>query len=232
MAWNALEFDHQSANFAPDLIKSLITAGSGGFVSDPAPLKVKEVLQGAGTVTSLLLDWRDGDHSALDRLTPIIYDDLLKLAKSRLRGEFRQCTIQPTALVHESYLRLAHQSGIECESRTHFYAIAANIMRRVLIDYARKRNAQKRGAGIRVTLQTGMDFGEEERTPDSLVLDEALRKLASFDQRKSQAIELKFFGGMTTEEIGTVLGISVATVGRELRIGQAWLRRELSRASE
>jgi RNA polymerase sigma factor (TIGR02999 family) len=101
-------------------------------------------------------------------------------------------------------------------------------MRRVLIDYARKRKAQKRGAGVRITLKTGMDFGEE-RAPDSLLLDEALQKLAQFDERKSQVIELKFFGGMTTEEIGTVLGISVATVGRELRVAHAWLRREMSR---
>ena len=198
-------------------------------MSDPAP--VKENLQDPGDVTSLLRDWREGDQSALDRLTPIIYDDLLRLAKARLRAEVRQCTIQPTALVHESYLRLADQTRLECESRAHFYAIAANVMRRVLIDYARKRNAQKRGAGIRITLKTGMDFADE-RAPDTLMLDEALRKLADFDQRKSRAIELKFFGGMTTEEIGAVLEISVATVGRELRIGQAWLRRELARASQ
>jgi RNA polymerase sigma factor (TIGR02999 family) len=103
-------------------------------------------------------------------------------------------------------------------------------MRRVLIDYARKRNAQKREAGLRITLESNMAFAEGS-APDSLVLDEALRKLAGFDERKSRAIELKFFGGMTTEEISTVLGISVATVGRELRVGQAWLRRELSGAS-
>jgi RNA polymerase sigma factor (TIGR02999 family) len=197
-------------------------------MSDPVP--VKEVLQDPGNVTNLLLGWRRGDQSALDRLTPIIYDDLLRLAKARLKAESRQCTIQPTALVHESYLRLADQTRLECESRAHFYAIAANVMRRVLIDYARKRNAQKRGAGVRVTLKTVMDFAAGHG-PDSLLLDEALRKLAAFDERKSQVIELKFFGGMTTEEIGTVLGISVATVGRELRVGQAWLRRELSGAS-
>ena len=103
-------------------------------------------------------------------------------------------------------------------------------MRRVLIDHARKRKAQKRGAGVRVTLKTGMDFAEGPNA-DSLVLDDALRKLAELDERKSRAIELKFFGGMTTEEIGVALGISVATVGRELRLGQAWLRREMSRSS-
>ena len=198
-------------------------------MSDSEP--VKGLLQHPGNVTNLLLDWREGDKSALNRLTPIIYDDLLRLAKARLRAEVHQCTIQPTALVHESYLRLADQTRLECESRAHFYSIAANVMRRVLIDYARKRNAQKRGAGIRVTLKTGMDL-VENRSPDTLTLDEALTKLAAFDERKSRAIELKYFGGMTTEEIGTVLGISVATVGRELRLGQAWLRRELSRASQ
>ena len=103
-------------------------------------------------------------------------------------------------------------------------------MRRVLIDHAKKRKAQKRGAGMRVTLKTGADFAAGQE-PDSLMLDEALRKLADIDERKSRAIELKFFGGLTTEEIGLVLGISVATVGRELRVGQAWLRREMSRPS-
>jgi RNA polymerase sigma factor (TIGR02999 family) len=113
----------------------------------------------------------------------------------------------------------------------HFYAVAANVMRRVLIDHARKRKADKRGGGVKATLKTGMDFAKG-RTPDSLVLDEALRKLAEFDPRKSRVIELKFYGGMTTEEISLVLEISVATVGRELRLGQAWLRREMSGASK
>jgi len=197
-------------------------------MSDPAP--VQEVLQDPGSVTNLVLEWRNGDHSALERLTPLIYQDLLRLARVRLQVESRACTLQPTGLVHECYLRLADQTRLQVESRAHFYAVAANVMRRVLIDYARKRNALKRGAGIRITLKTGMDFAAG-RAPDSLLLDEALQKLAEFDERKSRVIELKFFGGMTTEEIGTVLGISVATVGRELRVGQAWLRREMSRAS-
>ena len=195
-------------------------------MSDPTP--VNEVATDPGNVTGLLLHWSQGDSSALERLTPIIYDDLLRLARSRLRREQRQCTLQPTALVHESYLRLADQSKLQCENRAHFYAVAANVMRRVLIDHARKRKADKRGGGIRITLKTGMDFAEG-RTPDSLLLDEALRKLAEFDERKSRAIELKFYGGMTSDEIALVLGISVATVGRELRLGQAWLRREMSR---
>ena len=196
-------------------------------MSDPAP--VDQPPKDLGRVTGLLLDWGKGDHSALERLTPIIYDDLLRLARSRLQREYGDCTLQPTALVHESYLRLADETKLQCESRAHFYAIAAGVMRRVLIDYARKRDAQKRGAGQKITLKTGLDFADG-RSLDSLALDDALRKLAEFDERKSRAIELKFFGGMTTEEIGAVLGVSVATVGRELRLAQAWLRREMSRS--
>jgi len=193
-----------------------------------APTSTNDEVPEAGHVTQLLLDWKQGDPAALERLTPIIYNDLMQLARARLKAESRDCTLQPTALVHESYLRLAGEKQLSVENRAHFYAVAANIMRRVLIDYARKRKAQKRGAGLRVTLQTGLEVAAEE-APDSLALDDALRKLAEFDARKAQAIELKYYGGLTTEEIGTALGISVATVGRELRVGQAWLRRELAR---
>jgi RNA polymerase sigma factor (TIGR02999 family) len=181
----------------------------------------------AGTITNLLLNWSEGDRSALERLTPIIYDDLLRLARARLSRERGSHTLEPTALVHESYLRLADQSRLQAANRAHFYAIAANLMRRVLVDHARKRNAHKRGAGVRLTLKTGMDIAHEP-DPDSLVLDEALRKLEALDERKERVIELKYYGGMTTDEIALILGISVATVGRELRLGQAWLRSELS----
>ena len=198
-------------------------------MSGPTP--VSGIPKDPGNVTSLLLDWSKGNQSALERLVPIIYEELLRLARARLSRENRQCTLQPTALVHESYLRLADETKLQWQNRAHFYAIAANTMRRVLIDYARKRNAEKRGGGMIITLQTGMDFAQE-RAPDCLALDEALKKLAKVDERKSRAIELKYFAGMPTEEIGSVLGIAVATVGRELRLGQAWLRRELSRAQE
>lgn len=184
----------------------------------------------SGDVTTLLVHWSNGDPGAIDQLAPIIYEDLLRIAKARLSREYRNCTLEPTALVHESYLRLAEQTRLHCENRAHFFAVAANCMRRVLVDYAKKRNAQKRGAGIRITLKTGMDVANE-RQPDCLLLDQALAKLAEVDRRKSQAIELKYFGGLTTEEIAQVLGISVATVGRELRLGNAWLRREMLRGS-
>jgi RNA polymerase sigma factor (TIGR02999 family) len=190
---------------------------------------VNAALEGPNGVTSLLVRWSQGDHSALEQLAPLIYDDLLRLARARLRREYGDHTLEPTALVHEAYLRLANQTELHAENRAHFYAIAANTMRRVLIEHARKRMAQKRGGGVRVTLQPGMDIAEQ-RAPDIVVLDDALRRLAEIDERKSRAIELKFFGGMSTEEIGLVLGISVATVGRELRLGQAWMRREMSRS--
>jgi len=192
---------------------------------DPASVNSLPTYQ--GNVTNLLLEWGNGDSSALERLTPIIYHELLRLARARLSRENRDCTLQPTALVHECYLRLADQTRLQWQNRAHFYAVAANTMRRVLIDQARKRKSLKRGQGVRVTLQTGMDVARE-RGPDILALDEALQRLAGLDARKGRVIELKFFGGMTSEEIGQVLGISVATVGRELRLGQAWLRREMT----
>lgn len=180
-----------------------------------------------GDVTGLLVRWSQGEHSVLDQLTPLIYGDLLSVAKARLRREYGECTLEPTALVHEAYLRLADQKSLRAENRVHFYAIAANTMRRVLIEHARKRRAQKRGGGIKITLQTEMGIAGE-RGPDLVLLDEALSKLSAIDARKSHAIEYRFFGGLSTEEIGQVLGISVATVGRELRLGQAWIRREMS----
>ena len=192
---------------------------------DPASVNSLPTYQ--GNVTNLLLEWANGDSSALERLTPIIYHELLRLARARLSRENRDCTLQPTALVHECYLRLADQTRLQWQNRAHFYAVAANTMWRVLIDQARKRKSLKRGQGVRVTLQTGMDVARE-RGPDVLALDEALQRLAGLDARKGRVIELKFFGGMTSEEIGQVLGISVATVGRELRLGQAWLRREMT----
>jgi RNA polymerase sigma factor (TIGR02999 family) len=151
-------------------------------MSGPSPLK--QTPGDPGSVTNLLLDWGRGDHSALVRLTPIIYNDLLRLARARLQREHGECTLQPTELVHESYMRLADQTKLHVENRTHFYAVAANVMRRVLIDSARKRKAQKRDVGQKITLKTDMDFAGGG-APDSLVLDDALRKLAEFDERKS-----------------------------------------------
>ena len=173
------------------------------------PASIHNLPTYSGNVTNLLLEWGNGDSSALERLTPIIYHELLRLARARLSRENRDCTLQPTALVHECYLRLADQTRLHWQNRAHFYAVAANTMRRVLIDHARKRKAQKRGQGVRITLQTGMDVAKQ-RGPDVLALDEALQRLANLDARKSRVIELKFFGGMTTEEIGCRTNLCIA----------------------
>src|ERR1700748_790444 len=133
-----------------------------------------------GDVTSLLARWGKGDQSALEQLTPIIYAHLLRLARARLRQEYGECTLEPAALVHEAYLRLADQTKLQAGNRVHFFSVAANTTRRGRIEHARKRNAQKRGGNFRITLQTEMDIAEE-RAPDMVVLDEALKRLAKVD---------------------------------------------------
>jgi RNA polymerase sigma factor (TIGR02999 family) len=178
-------------------------------------------------ITTILVQWRTGDETALDRLTPLVYDELLRMAKLRISGESRHATMQPATLVHEAYLRLIDHTRISWQNRAHFFAIAATVMRRILIDDARSRNAEKRGGGLKITLHEEMD-APDERPADVMALDLALHSLASIDERKSRIIELKYFGGMTTEEISEVIGISVATVGRDLRVAQAWLHRELA----
>jgi RNA polymerase sigma factor (TIGR02999 family) len=178
-------------------------------------------------VTEILAQWSEGDQAALNKLAPIVYDELLRLARFRLSGEHSDLTLQPTALVHEAYLKLMNQARPSWKNRAHFFAIAATIMRRILIDDARRRKAGKRGGGIRVTLNEEIDVGDA-KSPDVLALDLALRSLAQIDERKSRIIELKHFGGLTTEEISEVTGLSVATVGRDLRLAHAWLHREIS----
>ena len=181
-------------------------------------------------VTELLVQWSEGDRAALDKLAPIVYDELLRLARLRLSGERSDLTLQPTALVHEAYLKLMNQVRLSWKDRTHFFAIAATIMRRILIDDARRRKADKRGGGIRVTLNEEIDVADVER-PDVLALDLALQTLAQIDERKSRIIELKYFGGLTTGEISEVTGLSVKTVGRDLRLALAWLHREIAGGS-
>ena len=181
-------------------------------------------------VTELLVQWSEGDRAALDKLTPIVYDELLRLARLRLSGERSDLTRQPTALGHEAYLKLMDQVRLSWKDRTHFFAIAATIMRRILIDDARRRRADKRGGGLRVTLNDEIDVGDVER-PDVFALDLALQSLAQIDERKSRIIELKYFGGLTTEEISEVTGLSVATVGRDLRLAHAWLQRRIGGGS-
>lgn len=180
-------------------------------------------------VTRLLLDWSKGDRAALDQLMPVVYRELHKIATAYLRGERTEHTLQPTALINEAYLRLTHQSFPEWEGRKHFYGVAAQLMRQVLVEHARSHGAAKRGGGAaKLSLDEALDCSRDQAA--ALVeLDEALTTLAGFDERKARVIELRYFGGLSVEETAGVLGLSVATVGREQRLAQAWLHRELAK---
>ena len=178
-------------------------------------------------VTQLLERWSTGDRSALDRLTPILYDELRRLAASHLRRSHQSDTIQPTSLVHEAYLKLADQRKLEFQNRAQFFGLAAQVMRTILVDHARAKAAAKRGGGgFAITLHDDMAVTPENE-PDVLVLHEALEALAEQDRRKATIIEMRYFGGMTAQEIADALGISVATIGREIRVAQAWLLRRM-----
>jgi RNA polymerase sigma-70 factor (ECF subfamily) len=176
-------------------------------------------------VTVLLQQWREGDNAALDLLTPIVYDELRRLAASYLRREREGHTLQPTALLHEAYVKLANQSNQDWKDRAHFFGVAAHLMRQILVDHARGRNREKRGAGAnKVQINEALDASQER--PEILVeLDDALNELAKFDERKAKVVEMRFFAGMSIEETAEALNISVATVGREQRMAEAWLGR-------
>jgi len=179
-------------------------------------------------VTNLLIAWKDGSKEALDLLTPILYSELRRLASHYLAGERAAMTLQPTALVHEAYLRLVAQSLPDWESRSHFFGVAAHLMRQILVDHARRRRTAKRGSGgEKVSLDSIVSFAPE-RDRDMEALDEALNALAAVDERKCKVIELRFFGGFSVEETAKALNISVATVGREQRTAEAWLFREMT----
>ena len=176
-------------------------------------------------ITRLLLDWQNGRKAALDELTPLVYQELHRLAASYLRHDRPDHTLQPTALIHEAYLRMVHQDMPDWKSRTHFFGVAAHIMRQILVDHARKFRAAKRGGGKKEQLSTIIS---DEKVTDVLLLNDALSRLSSIDPRKCEVIELRYFGGLNIEETAEALGISVATVGRDLRMAEAWLHRELS----
>lgn len=181
----------------------------------------------ARDVSVLLRAWSDGDANALDQLTPIVYDELHRLAQRYLRGERRDHSLQTTALVNEAYLRLVDHTRMEWQNRAHFFAVSAQVMRRILVDHARRRNI-KRGRGLhRVSLDEATLVGGERAT-DLAALDDALTVLAERDPRKARVVEMRFFGGLNVEESAEVLGVSPVTVMRDWRTAKAWLYRELS----
>jgi RNA polymerase sigma-70 factor (ECF subfamily) len=180
-----------------------------------------------GEVSGLLRAWGDGDRSALDRLTPIVYDELRRLARIYMRGERPGNSLQATALVNEAYMRLVDYKGMKWQNRAHFFAVSAQLMRRILVDHARRHN-QKRGGGVRhVSLEdTAVVAGD--RSADLVALDDALEAMAIIDPRKVQVVEMRFFGGLTVEETAEVLKISPVTVKRDWNTAKAWLYRELT----
>lgn len=181
-------------------------------------------------VSELLAKWQGGDEEALHALVPMVYNELRRLAHHYLQQERSGHTLQSTALVHEAYLRLAKQGPAHLENRAHFFAIAAQLMRQVLVDYARTRRAAKRNLGQKITWDDAITWARK-RTPDLIALDDALNELAKLDPQQSKIVELRFFGGLSIGEASQVLGVSPATVKREWTSARAWLHREMKRGA-
>ena len=183
-------------------------------------------------VTRLLQAWGRGDTAALDTLVPLVYDELHRLAHCYMAREWAASTLQTTALVHEAYVRLVDANEVEWKNRVHFFAISANVMRRILVDFARSRGSQKRGGDVqKVSLEEAM-IPSPEGDEDFLALDSALTALAAFDPRKAKVVELRFFGGFTEQEAAEALGVSSDTVLRDWKSAKLWLYREMTRGEE
>lgn len=179
-------------------------------------------------VTAILHDWSGGDRNAPERLMPLVYDELRRLARGYLAKERGGHTLQPTALVNEAYLRLVDQTRVNWQNRAHFYGIASSMMRRVLIDHARAHATEKRGGGtIRLSIDD-VQVSLEERATSFVALDEAMKRLEQMDERKCKVVEMRFFGGLSDEEIAEVLGVTTRTVLRDWKTARLWLYRELS----
>lgn len=178
-------------------------------------------------ITPLLLRWSQGDEVALSLLLPIVYQELHRLAQSYLRRERPDHTLQPTALINEAYLRLVKSDAPEWQSRSHFFGVAARLMRQILVEHARTRSADKRGGGKQnFTLDEALAFSDEKAS-ELLALDDALSALAEFDKRKVRIIELRYFGGLSLEETAEVLQLSISTISNEQRLARAWLRHQI-----
>jgi RNA polymerase sigma-70 factor (ECF subfamily) len=185
-------------------------------------------LRDRGEVTDLLIAWSGGEPRAEERLLPLVYAELHELAASYMRRERAEHTLQPTALVHEAYMRLVDQQRVQWQNRAHFFAIAAQMMRRILVDHARRRQAARRGDNPLAVPLTDIDGLGVEVSPDIIAVDEALVALTALDTEKGRIVEMRFFGGLSNAEIAEVLGVSLATIVRHWRVARAWLYRYLT----
>ncbi len=179
-------------------------------------------------VTKLLIDWRQGNQEALDRLMPVVYEELRRQAHRYMRGQQKGHSLQTSDLINETYLRLLDCSKVSWKNRAHFFAVTAQLMRRILVDHARSHRYQKRGGGLE---RTSLDLNKIptiRHDPDLIALDDALKALAAEDDRKSRVVELRFFGGLSVEETAEVMGISCQTVMRDWRLAKVWLMREIN----
>ena len=180
-----------------------------------------------GDISQLLRAWRNGDQGALEKLTPIVYAELHRLARRYMRGERAGHSLQTTALVNEAYMRLVDYKRMQWQNRAHFFAVSAQLMRRILVDHARRHNL-KRGGGLKRVSLENIALVDNERGEDLVALDDAMMRLAEFDSRKAQVVEMRFFGGLSVEETAEVLKISAVTVMRDWSTARAWLYRELA----
>ena len=190
-------------------------------------------MSGPADVTALLRAWSQGNQDALEQLTPLVYDELHRMARRRMRNERAGNTLQTTALVNEAYLRMVDVKGAAWQDRTHFFALSAQMMRRILVDAARARVSAKRGGGKRADHSTAVDLDAipdpgQQKGHDVVALDDALKELAAFDPRKARVVELRFFGGLTVDETAEVLKLSPQSVLRDWKLAKAWLLRALS----
>jgi RNA polymerase sigma factor (TIGR02999 family) len=185
-------------------------------------------LSGSREITALLADWSRGDQAALDRLLPIVYDELRGLASAYMRRERPEHLLQTTALVHEAYLRLVDRERVSFQNKAQFYAVAAQVMRRVLVDYARTRDRAKRGHGVAPLALEDVAVVSEERADELIVVNSALDGLSKLDPRKGKVFEMRYFAGMSVEEVAEALSVSPVTVARDWRMAKIWLRREMS----
>lgn len=183
------------------------------------------------SITELLIEWRDGDETALDKLMPLVYEELRRLARYYMRGERPGHTLQTAALVNEAYLRLVDHRGMRWQNRAHFYAVASQAMRRILVDHARSRQYLKRGGGNATVALDEAAAVVQKQAADVVALDDALTDLSAIDPRKSQIVEMRYFGGMTVDETAEVLGLSPVTVMRDWSTAKAWLLRAIRTGS-